>query len=98
MYVCMHAYKCTFVSAPRGFPGDLRRRAIFFREWRALVIIFRELGSKLMVLGSLAKSKFINLTLKERPSFCLIKMKIFGFWGVGVRAVASPVPTCKMQM
>ena len=42
---------------PRGF-GDLGRRDIYYQ--RALVIIFRELGSKLMVLwikGALQKVK-----------------------------------------
>ena len=55
MSVCMHAYvrmhACLHMDicmGPRGF-GDLGRRTIYFQG--ALVIIFRELGSKLMVLG-----------------------------------------------
>ena len=45
MHACLHMDIC---MGPRGF-GDLGRRAIYFQG--ALVIIFRELGSKLMVLG-----------------------------------------------
>ena len=45
MHACLHMDIC---MGPRGF-GDLGRRAIYYQ--RALVIIFRELGSKLMVLG-----------------------------------------------
>ena len=41
--------------APRGF-GDLGRMAIYFQgAGGALIIIFRDLGSKLIVLGSPAK-------------------------------------------
>ena len=48
-----------------------------FRDLRSTGNYFRELGSKLIVLGiygalQKVKNKFINLTLKERPPFCLI--------------------------
>ena len=45
---------------------------LFSGSWGALVIIFRDLGSKLIVLGIMGtqqKSKKNNLTLKEKPSF-----------------------------
>ena len=47
---------------------------LFSGSWGALVIIFRDLGSKLIVLGikgALQKSKK-NLTLKEKPSSRMI--------------------------
>ena len=37
-------------GAPRGL-GDLKRRAIFSGRWEILVIIFGEVGSKLIVFG-----------------------------------------------
>ena len=40
----------SILGAPRGFE-DLGRMAIFSGSWGALVIIFRDLGSKLIVLG-----------------------------------------------
>ena len=63
---------------PQGFLGSGEKGYLFSGSWGALVIIFRELGSKLMVLGiyealQKGKNKFINLTLKEMPPFCLIK-------------------------
>ena len=55
--------------------------AIYFQgAGGALVIIFRDLGSKLIDLGSPEK-KFKNLTLKEKPSFRLIVSKILRLLG-----------------
>ena len=51
MYVRMHA--CLFMDicmGARGF-GDLRRRAIYFQGAESTGNYFRELGSKLIVLG-----------------------------------------------
>ena len=59
---------------PQGFWGSGENGYLFSGSWGALVIIFRDLGSKLIVLGDLgspAKSKK-NLTLKENTSFNLI--------------------------
>ena len=58
---------------PAGVFGDLGRMAVYFQgAGGALVIIFRDLGSKLIVwdLGRPAK-RFKNLTLKEKPLFRL---------------------------
>ena len=42
---------CAIARDPRGV-GDLGRKVIYFTgSCRALVIIFRDLGSKLIVLG-----------------------------------------------
>ena len=62
---------------PKGFWG-FGKTGFLFSGWGAIVIIFRDFGSKLIVwgiYGALQKSnkfKFENLTLKEKPSFRLI--------------------------
>ena len=76
MYVCMHAYY-GHMYGPQGFFGSGERGYLFSGSLGALVIVFRELGCKLMVLGikgalQKVKNKFINLTLKEMPPLCLI--------------------------
>ena len=38
-------------SGPRGFWGSGENGYLFSGSWGALVIIFRDLGSKLVVLG-----------------------------------------------
>ena len=58
---------------PQGFWGSGENGYLFSGCRGALVIIFRDLGSKLIVLGSKGVKK--NLTLKEKPSFRLIKKK-----------------------
>ena len=62
---------------PQGFWGSGENGYLFSGSWGALVIIFRDLGSKLIVLGikgALQKYKK-NLPLKEKPSFRLIFLK-----------------------
>ena len=62
---------------PQGFWGSGENGYLFSGSWGALVIIFRDLGSKLIVLGDLgspAKGKK-KLTLKENPSCNLIFMR-----------------------
>ena len=63
--------------------------SLFSGSWGALVIIFRDLRSKLIVLGikgALQKCKK-NLTLKEKPSFRLIFFKSLASGGNGRRAL-----------
>ena len=63
MYVRMHA--CLLMDicmGPRGL-GDLGRGLFIFRELGRTGNYFKELGSKLMVLGSPANSKKINLLI-----------------------------------
>ena len=50
MYVCMHAYIWTYVWAP-GVLGIWGEGIFIFRELGSTGNYFRELGSKLMVLG-----------------------------------------------
>ena len=57
-YIGYMAYKILFVQiymisywAPRGFGGSGENGYLFLGSWGALVIISRDLGSKLMVLG-----------------------------------------------
>ena len=63
---------------PHGFWGSGENGYLFSGFWEALVIIFKDLGSKLIVLGiwgALQKSKKFNLnnlTLKEKPPFRLM--------------------------
>ena len=62
------------MGAPQGFWGSGENGYLFSGSWGALVIILGDLGSKLIILGSLAKKqkkkkKKIN---KEKPPFCLI--------------------------
>ena len=61
---------------PPGVLGIWGEGLIIFRELGSTGNYFRELGSKLMVLGIKGAlqnvKKIINLTLKERPPFCLI--------------------------
>ena len=57
MYVCMHANTYGHMYGPQGFWRSGEKGYLFSGSWGALVIIFRKLGSKLMVLGSPAKSK-----------------------------------------
>ena len=99
-YACMLSYRHMY--GPQGFWGSGEKGFLFSESLEALVIIFMGLGSKLMVLRDLGalqkvKNEFINLTLKEMPPFCLIKKNYLAS-GVGVRAVASPDLTCKIQM
>ena len=81
--------------APRGVFGSGGNDYFFSGSWWALVIILEDLGSKLVdlgIYGAQPKSKKINLkdlTLKEKPSFCLIK-NFFGFSG------CPPEPPNKM--
>ena len=84
---------------PRGFWGSGEKGSLFSGCWGALVIIFRELGSKLMVLGikgalQKVKNKFINLTLKERPPLCLIKKYLTSGVG-GLLPPQTPLVKCK---
>ena len=69
----------------------------FLRRWGALVIIFRELGSKLIVLGiygALQKSfKKSHLKGKAFFLFDFLKKKIFGFWGE-----ATPTPLFNLNV
>ena len=60
-------------GAPQGFWESGEDSYLFSGIWGALVIIFRDLGSKLIVFGIygvLQTSK--KLTLKEKPLFRLI--------------------------
>ena len=69
------------IIGPHGFLGSGENGYLFSGSWEALVIIFRDLGSKLIVLGiygalqKIKKYNSNNLTLKEKPSFCLIFFK-----------------------
>ena len=83
MYKFQRTRKCNEFSqayywGPHGFWGSGENGYLFSGSWEALVIIFRDSGSKLIVLGikgALQKSKKFNLnnlTLKEKPSFHLI--------------------------
>ena len=66
------------IIGPHGFWGSGENGYLFSGSWEALVIIFRDLGSKLIVLGILGslqkrmKFNLNNLTLKAKPSFRLI--------------------------
>ena len=71
----IHLVKSVSDLSPGGFGEN---GYLFSGSWGALVIIFRDLGSKFIVLGilgALQKSKKKNLTLKVKPSFCLIFSK-----------------------
>ena len=83
MYKFQRTQKCNEFSqayhwAAHGFWGSGENGNLFSGSWEALVTIFRDLGSKLIVLGiyrALQRSKKFNLnnlTLKEKPSFQLI--------------------------
>ena len=48
MHACLHMDIC---MGPQGFWGSGEKGYLFSGSWGAMVIIFRELGSKLMVLG-----------------------------------------------
>ena len=64
-------------TGPQGFWGSGENGYLFSGSWGTLVIIFRDLRSKLIVLGikgALQTCKK-NLTLKEKPSFRLIFFK-----------------------
>ena len=56
MSVCLHVctYACIltygYMYGPQGFLGSGEKGYLFSGSWGALVIIFRELVSKLMVL------------------------------------------------
>ena len=78
------------LSYRQGFWGSGEKGFLFSAGEQAHG--FRDLGALQKV-----KNEFINLTLKEMPPFCLIKKKYLAS-GVGVRAVASPDLTCKIQM
>ena len=54
------------------FPnGSGENGYLFSGSWGALVIIFRDLGSKLIVLGIREPCKKVKKShLKEKPSFC----------------------------
>ena len=77
-------------TGPQGFWGSGENGYLFSGSWGALVIIFRDLRSKLIVLGikgALQKCKK-NLTLKEKPSFRLIFfLKSSASGGIGRRAL-----------
>ena len=73
----IHIVKSVSDLGPQGFWGSGENGYLFSGSWGALVIIFRDLGSKFIVWGiwgALQRSKK-NLTLKEKPSFCLIISK-----------------------
>ena len=60
---------------PPGVLGIWGEGLFIFRVLGSTDNYFRELGSKLVVLGSPAKrkiNKFINITITEMPPFCLI--------------------------
>ena len=61
---------------PQRFGGS-EENDYFFREPGSPGKYFRNLGSTLIVLGlrEPCKKVFKNLTLKEKPSFCLIFLK-----------------------
>ena len=76
--ICTMAVNCDFSidcsnGAPQGYWESGEDSYLFSGIWGTLVIIFMDLGSKLIVFGIygvLQTSK--KLTLKEKPSFCLI--------------------------
>ena len=53
LHVCTYACMLTYghMYGPQGFWGSVEKGYLFSGCWEALVIIFRELGSKLVVLG-----------------------------------------------
>ena len=78
---------------PQGFWGSGENDYLFSGSWRALVIIFRELGSKLIVLGSRepCKKEIKNRALKEKPSFRLIFSKNLRLLGGSPPAPPPPL-------
>ena len=86
MYVCKHAFISTYVWAP-GVLGIWGEGLFIFRKLGSTCYYFygaREQAHGFRDLGALrkVKNKFINLTSKEMPPFCLIKKNIWLLgWG-----------------